>query len=370
MNNQNLNIEKNQINKILQIYSQNKIKDALFQANYSKLKYPNLSRIPIFHNLLGLINLRLKDWENSKLNFEDATKLNPNFAEAYYNIGLVYFELGQLEQSYNNLLKAFSLKKNYLRARNKIIELLTFYKPKNINDNGITKVNEEIKQINYRIDFSKKILDESINEYIKKCEQITKENSMDLTYNKNQLFRRKSIFLNCERHKSIFFRNNIIPRFCFGCFKVVINCKNVTDLIKVALIFDQEKFFWNFNRKSMIDKRYDEIKYNSYIYCTNIDEVLDAEIKTKNILNKIVDKNIIVESKRGCSEFSIAYPNYKKIYKNISHLMNYPNEWYLFEKKYDEQNTNEVIKKNNVVNDSVPGESLNNFLIMNNWLNN
>ena len=66
MNNQNLNIEKNQINKILQIYSQNKIKDALFQANYSKLKYPNLSRIPIFHNLLGLINLRLKDWENQE----------------------------------------------------------------------------------------------------------------------------------------------------------------------------------------------------------------------------------------------------------------------------------------------------------------
>ena len=85
METKNLINEHAQLNKILQSYNNNSLKETLFLANYSKSLYPKLNNIPFFHNIIGLINLRLKDWEESIKNFKTAININSNFIEAYYN---------------------------------------------------------------------------------------------------------------------------------------------------------------------------------------------------------------------------------------------------------------------------------------------
>ena len=368
MKNSNLNDEYIQLDKIVQSYNQNSLKQSLFLANYSKSQFPKLNDIPIFHNIIGLINLRLKDWEESISNFEAAIKLNPNFVEGYYNLGLAFFDIGDLEKSYNYLLKAINIKRDYKKARNKIIELLTFYQPKNSSDNYLFQLNKKIQETPYNIDFSNKISDEKILDYYNRCKKIVTENLEDLSYNKYQIFRRKSVFRHCERHKGIFNKYNTISKYCFNCFKVVIKSKNLLDLIKISIIFDQISYFYNFTRKCIVDKRYSDISYKSLIYCSSVEQVYDIEKNTKNILSKIIDNEIEIEGKRGCSEFALSYPNYKKIYKDESKLMSYPEDWMINEKKFDEDNQKDNVSSNRIVPDTVTGGSLNNFLIINNWL--
>ena len=358
--------EQDQLNKIIISYNTKSLKEALLEANYNRSKAPNLSNFPQFHNIIGLINFRLNDLKQAIFDFETAIKINPNFHTAYYNLGLVYFNTKDLKKSYDCFVKALSIKKDYKLARDKIIELLSFYKPNNNNENQILDLNKKIFNIPCKIDFTKKISDSHMIDYFKKCKKIVSKNLADLTYNKVQIFRKKSIFLNCERHKSIFFKYNTIPQYCFRCFKVIVETKNFFDLLKVSLIFDKIEFFNNFNRKNMIDKRTNEDVFKSIIYCTSLEQVLDVEKKTKKVFETLLD-NFTVESKRGCHEYSIKYPEYKKIYKKESELMSFPKKWSNNDRKFDLENNKEGIKDQIFVHDTQKGISLHEFLIINNW---
>ena len=101
-------IEFEQLNKIAALYKKNLYKDALFLAHDTRQKIPTLDNIPFFHNLTGLINLSLKDWDQCIKDFEKALMLNKNFAEAHLNMGLAYYDIGKLEKSFQEFLKACS----------------------------------------------------------------------------------------------------------------------------------------------------------------------------------------------------------------------------------------------------------------------
>tara|TARA_Y100000816_G_scaffold151199_1_gene107665 strand:+ start:697 stop:1830 length:1134 start_codon:yes stop_codon:yes gene_type:complete len=361
--------EFNQINKILKSYNQNSLKDTLLFANVSKSKLPELNNIPQYHNIVGLINFRLNDLEQSISDFETAINLNPNFHSSYYNLGLLYFKTKNLKKSFNFLIKAMEIKNDYKLARDKIIEILSFYEPEDEFSNSIVNLNNKIKQVPFKIDFSKKITDLQIINYFKSCKKVVSQNLEDLSYNKVQIYRNKSINLNCERHKAIFSKYNSIPKYCFECYKVVIESKNFYDLLKMSLIFDQLTYFQKFNRKNMIDKKSETDIFKSIIYCTSLDEVFDVENKTKQILNIYFDDRISIVSKRGCHEYASKYPEYKKIFRKKSKMMPYPDEWLQNEKEYDLENTKNGIESIGFAHDTKKGISLNNFLIMNNWFN-
>ena len=367
MDKQNYKNEFAQINKIIECQNTSTSKEALLLANYSKEKYPNLKNMAQFHNILGLINFKLSDFEKSILDFEKSIDINPNFYPGYYNLGLAYFNTSELEKSYKFLLKSIDIKKDYKLARDKIIELLSFYEPNFYTDNEIFNLDQKIKKVPLNIDFSKKIYDREIIDYFIKCKKIVYKTLKNLSYNKFQIFRKKSIFLNCERHKKIFFKYNSIPKFCFECFKVVIESKNIYDLLKVSLLFDQITFFSNFNRKNMIDKKSHNDVFKSIIYCTSFEQVLEVEKKTEIILNKYFENDYLVKSKRGCHEYEVKYPEYTKISENKTELMNFPEKWLNNEKKFDEENTKDGLEKKIEVHNTIKGNSLHNFLIINNW---
>ena len=369
MNTSNYKDEFNQLNKIVKSYNLNPLKDSLLFANASKSKLPNLDNIPQYHNIVGLINFRLNDLEKSILHFEKAINLNPNFYSAYYNLGLLFFKTENLKKSYSFLNKAITIKQDYKLARNKLIEILSFYEPKDGEGNFITDMHKKIKQVPIRINFSKKITDQQIVNYFKNCKKIIRKDIEDISYNKVQIYRTKSINLNCERHKAIFFKYNSIPKYCFECYKVVIESKNFYDLLKMTLIFDHVTYFQNFNRKNMIDKKSKTDIFKSIIYCQSLEEVYQVEKETKNILTVYFDNQISIESKRGCHEYALKYPEYKKIFKNKSDMMSMPNKWIDNEIEYDLENSKDGTENLGVSHDTRKGISLNNFLIINNWFN-
>ena len=88
--------------------------------------------------------------------------------------------------------------------------------------------------------------------------------------------------------------------------------------------------------------------------------------KTNKIFETLLN-NFTIESKRGCHEYSIKYPEYKKIYKKESELMSYPKKWLNNEKKFDLENNKEGINHQIFVHDTQKGISLHEFLIINNW---
>ena len=369
MNTSNYKDEFNQLNKIVKSYNLNPLKDSLLFANASKSKLPNLDYIPQYHNIVGLINFRLNDLEKSILDFEKAINLNPNFYSAYYNLGLLFFKTENLKKSYSFLNKAITIKQDYKLARNKLIEILSFYEPKDGEGNFITDMHKKIKQVPIRINFSKKITDQQIVNYFKNCKKIIRKDIEDISYNKVQIYRTKSINLNCERHKAIFFKYNSIPKYCFECYKVVIESKNFYDLLKMTLIFDHVTYFQNFNRKNMIDKKSKTDIFKSIIYCQSLEEVYQVEKETKNILTVYFDNQISIESKRGCHEYALKYPEYKKIFKNKSDMMSMPNKWIDNEIEYELENSKDGTENLGVSHDTKNGISLNNFLIINNWFN-
>ena len=309
-----MNITKdnlNEINKIIDLYKKELFKDALTLARTKKLNNLKLEEIPFFNNLVGLINLSLKDWLEAIKYFKIAISLDVKFEDAYLNLGIAYYDLGELDNSYENFLKVLELNKDNKSARDSIIQLLTFSKMSKLKNCTLKIVNNKIQSLPYEIDFAKKIEDEKIINIYKKAKSIVSKNLPYFDYSSDQIFRRNNIDLNCERHKRIFNTFDVIPKFCFGCLKIVINLETVLELIKLSIIFDEYKFLDSFERKCMIS--YSSKGYKGYIYFLSIDDLN----KVFKLIVPIVEKNlgtkIKFEAKRGCLEFDVPYQKYKEI---------------------------------------------------------
>ena len=120
---------------------------------------------------------------------------------------------------------------------------------------------------------------------------------------------------------NIFETHKIIPEFCFGCYKVLIEPQNVVDLIKLHFLLDSLNFDNENFRKCMIEGRKNvEGNYKGFIYCKTIseaEEILDKIFKQINIK---INQNIKCEIKRGCSEYRENFPEYKNLKNNIDFI--------------------------------------------------
>ncbi|MDC1163692.1 tetratricopeptide repeat protein [Candidatus Pelagibacter sp.] len=356
----------NEIKEIINLFKKELFKDALALSKTKKLNNLKLEKIAFFNNLVGLINLSLKDWSEAIKYFKIAILLDVKFEAAYLNLGIAYYDLGELDNSYENFLKALELNKDNKKARDSIIQLLTFSKMSKLKNCTLKIVNNKIQSLPYEIDFAKKIEDEKIINIYKKAKSIVSKNLPYIDYNRDQIFRATNIYLNCERHKRIFNTFDVIPKFCFGCLKIVIHLETVLELIKLSIIFDEYKFLDNFERKCMIS--YSSKNYRGYIYFLSIDDLN----KVFKLIVPIVEKNlgtkIKFEAKRGCTEFAVSHPKYKEIKDNTDKMMPYPKEWSIAEKKIDSKiYKDSKIKKRNKKY-SLKGLTLSDFLIINKWL--
>ena len=391
------NILKSEIDTVINFYKKKDFSSALDLIN--KLINDG-NNFPYLLNLNGLICLSLNKWNDALLAFKKALNIDDKFIEAYNNIGVTYCHLGEFDKAITCYNKAINLDKNYanaynnlatyyddfgkyneaiknydkalksnpehLNAKNNLIHLLNYYKTNKTKDNPILKANSEIQDINLNIFKNDEIITSNMCEFIKKCNAVIKLNSINFDYPESQIHRTNGKNLNCNRHKKIFNKYNIIPEYCFGCFKVQINFQKVSQLIKLFFIFDKLKLPNNNIRKCFIELR-KNIKgnYKALIYCSNLDEAK----KILNIINDILNKsltNFILDIKRGCTEFNFSLPGYKDI--NKINEITYDNNWKNKEKLMDIEIENGSKKGKKFFSESLNTVSLGDILIINNWL--
>jgi hypothetical protein len=157
---------------------------------------------------------------------------------------------------------------------------------------------------------------------------------------KKQLFR-GSLYeeMNCGRHLNIFARINIIPEYCFDCYKVLIVPRNVIELLKLTVVFNDPDFPFQNIRKCMVENRqYCSGYYKGYMYCRSLKEAQSIQKTMKKIIEEKISPDVSVEVKRGCSEYGIKYPQYEKLSPR-SETMQYNQEWKIQEDIMDKNFT-------------------------------
>ena len=310
--------------------------------------------------------MKLKKYDDAILNFNQSIKVNPNDANAFYNLGATYENLEKWQQATNCFSKAMQLDPKHSKAFKGLLHLLEFYKPEQESDNFVIKTNNLLKDQNIDIDFNNKISDEIIVNYYSRISSILDENfHSKFTNNKSQIFRDDAKDLNCERHFQIFNTFNVIPQFCFGCYKIQIDLKNVLELFKLYLVFDRIKLEKNNLRKCMIEIRSKVTgNYKGLIYCAGLSEAQKIEKYLNPIIKKTIGEDLSIIIKRGCTEFSVPYPKYKE----IDESMTYNKEWLKKEKIIDDKIQKKNKYSSKIIQETLEGLSISDALIMKNWL--
>ena len=318
------------------------------------------------HSNLGITLNELGRLDEAEASYTQAIALKPDYAEAHYNFGITLNELGRLDEAEASYKQAIALKPDFVEACNNLVALLTTYTSQKKSSQPIVKVDQEIKEVSLKDKTSGVISNEKIIYLFYKSSKIIKNHDLDLGTHLSQVYRRNSIDLNCKRHKSIFNKFNVIPNFCFGCYKVQVEPGSVLELIKLLVVFDQIKLPENNSRKCMIEMR-SEISgfYKGLIYCSSLEEAYQIADILEMVVKDKIGLGIPLTVKRGCSEYSIAFPDYKEINKSGAQLMNYNDDWELIEEDYDLKNS---IQSKRIKSPSLSSLTLSDVLIIRNWI--
>ena len=317
------------------------------------------------YNNLGILYQRQGLKEEAIENFKKVIDINPKYLNAYNNLGLVYASLGKYGEALSSYLDALKLDEKNIIATKSIIFLLTYH----ITDKNhpLVKANNDLRNLQTKFKFEELLKTKNLNLVLKNSLKIIKNISINidnLQLFETQAYRRNPLDLNCERHHEVFNNSNIIPKFCFSCFKIQIEPFNVIDLIRLFFIFDKLNLSKNNRRKCMVEIR-NKISgsYKGLIYCSSINEANKILEQITPLLKLL--SNFKVNIKRGCTEFYNLFPNYKITDNKQKDYMNYNEEWLKIENNLEIKKNFNKIKLNN----SVPGLSISDFFIINQWLN-
>ncbi len=330
--------------------------------NFEQAKYKIYTNIGVSYFKLGKINQSIEAFKNS-------IEENPSFGLAYNNLGVSYLELGMFDKAVDQFISALKLNDSDDNAKTKLINTFNLIKPKANDGHQLIKINNKINNLVKDNDINSGYHNNYIKILLEKSNQLINGYTKNLRLNETQIFRKNSENLNCGRHFKVFNEFNVIPKYCFGCYKIQINLKTVVDLIKLFLIFNKIKLRSNNIRKCIIENR-NKIQgnYKGYIYCKGISE---AETIKKMIGEMISQSDIGLDNitlKHGCSEFYESYPEFKKINLNGEKEMEYNNEWKSFEKIIDSREPKRIEADKKIFSKSIEGINLSDILIINNWI--
>ena len=396
---QSKNVELD-IKEIINLFQNGLVKEALTKSENLIKKEEDL---PFLLNLNGIININLNNWGKAQISLNKAISLNKGYVEAYNNLGIVHNNLGNLEEAiknfsvsvklknnysngYNNLgsayddleqnelaienySKALEFDSNHADAQRNLIHILTHFTPLKKNFNPIVIANNSLQKLKKNFIFTKGVKKLDIATLFKNSNKVIQNNIKELTFIETQIYRRNSIDLNCKRHHKVFNYFDVIPKFCFNCFKIQIEPKNVLELFKLFLIFDELKLSKNNTRKCLVELRPNiSGTYKGLIYCTGMEEAEEILKDITPILKKIINNDVMIKIRRGCSEFAEKYKEYKEVNKSKPNFMKYKNEWNEKERIFDIDEIKSKKRKKNF-KDSISGLTVSDILVMNNWLN-
>ena len=350
-------------------YNLGLIYEQVKEIELAKKNYKKSTKVdPLFfhsYNNLGILFQKQGEKEKAIENFKKVIETNSKYINAYNNLGLVYSSLGQYKEAVNIFIKTLELDNKNPVAKKSLIYLLTYYSANNTHP--LITANNNLKKIQKKFTFSDLLKTNNLRYIFEESYMIMKkyDNQFEnFQFNETQSYRRSTLDLNCGRHHEVFDKINIIPKFCFSCFKIQIEPRNVIDLIKLFFIFDNLELPANNQRKCMVELREDVSGlYKGIIYCSSVDQAKKILEDVRPILNMNLKYKISI--KRGCSEFYKSFSNFNIIDKLDNNFMEYPKKWKKIEQEV-------VIKKNfNMIKmaNSVLGMSISDFFVINQWLN-
>ncbi len=381
INNKNYNQALKSTETLSKNYPKEKILTKLFAIIYFKLMDWN-NAIKYYEKILPLenekwkiyINLGVACFRYGKINksidaFKKAINDNPNLDLAYENLAISYLEIGRFEDAIENFIIALKINKNNLNSQENLINVLSLSKPKNKDQHYLVKLDDQINKIRDKHEINNILNEKNIKKILEKSSDLINSSNKNLYLNETQLFRKNSKDLNCKRHFEVFNKFNVIPKYCFSCYKIQINCINVVDLIKLSFIFDDLVLEKNNTRKCIVEIR-NQISgnYKGYIYCEGLSDAKNILKKIKKVFYNSYLNKFNISIKHGCSEFYESYPKFQKINFNGKQEMNYDRSWHDKEKSIDSESPPRLSADKKIWTESLRGINLSDILIFNNWI--
>ena len=320
-----------------------------------------------FYNSLGKALMLMDRIKESEQNLKTSLMLDPKNSDTHANIGALFWEKGCMESAQKSCLAALSLNSNNAQAKVIMIRTFEAHSPDQGIDLPTVVANREIREINLEKDIRKRLADNNIIRILQSAESILTRHDLEIDYPETQAYRRDKTRLNCHRHESIFDKHKIIPKFCFGCFKVQVEPRTVVELIKLFLLFDWINLGANNTRKCMVELR-NEVPgfYKGLVYCTSLEEANLIHDTLSTHVSELIDTDVTCSIKRGCSEFARAIPEFGHIDQSGTvGLMDYIPDWEAIEDDYDAHHKSD---RPLLGAPTMRGFSLSDLLIIKNWL--
>ena len=113
----NNQLTKQEIDSVIALYSSGQIHEAIEQIKALNEKYPN---VPLLFNILGACFKALSQLEDAEQMFKNAFTIKPDYAEAYFNYGVIQKLIGNIDGAINSYKKAISILPNYPDAHNNL----------------------------------------------------------------------------------------------------------------------------------------------------------------------------------------------------------------------------------------------------------
>lgn len=142
---------------------------------------------------------------------------------------------------------------------------------------------------------------------------------------------------NCQRHVSVYSKFKVIPRYCFECYKIVIEPRTVMELFKLMMVFDKIELPNDNTRKCIVERR-KEVSgtYKGLIYCRGLEEGKEILKVIQAMMSEEISEKIPATLKRGCSEYARTYPEYAQVGQGAA-AMEYQEEWQEYEDLVDRE---------------------------------
>jgi tetratricopeptide (TPR) repeat protein len=319
------------------------------------------------YNNIGVVLRGQGNLNGAIESYQKALKINPRYANAYNNLGVAQRDKGQLEAAIGSYQKALKINPELYDSKINLIETSPHFLPqKTENIHPIVTANFEIRKISLNYERLETIADNFIIKLYADCSKIINAQKIKLEYPRSQIFRKNNVDLNCDRHMALFNKNNIIPEYCFGCYKVQVEPKSVLELMKLFVVFDRIILPNDNIRKCIVELRPNISGfYKGLIYCSSLQEAKEIHDYIVTIVQKEIGLGVLINIKRGCSEYPLSFPEYKEINNFGPQLMEYNQNWKIIEQNYDMKYTKTAKPE---IRSSLKGLSLSDFFIMRNWL--
>ena len=254
------------------------------------------------YNNLGTTFVKLYRLEEAEQNFKKAMLLTPNYIRAYSNLSDVLVLLEKYEEAVSVCSYILEMDNKNIVTKRRLLVILNYFLPQKKSTNSIIIVNEDIKKIKNTFTLEGGINNLDLANLLKKSNKTIKDkikdNVEELIFHKTQIYRRNTIDYSLYKHKEVFNKIDIIPKFNFSHFKIVIEPENVLGLCKLFFIFDKLILPENNLKRCMVEIR-PKVSgtYKGLIYCSSVEEANKILEMITPIINGLIKAKIKIENR-------------------------------------------------------------------------